>query len=116
VIQKQILFFGHHCVLACDANCEKAWGINHRPRILFNPPDPDDYAFLADGELGTAPVDPGTYEGHQAKPTNPLEVLNKWCARECERSTIVDAGKTIILSDFSKRVYNQPCKHPEANL
>jgi hypothetical protein len=114
MIQKQITFFGHQCILACDANCEKAWGINHRPRILFNPPDPDDYALLADQELGTAPVDPGTYEGEHAKPRTPDEVLNKWCARECERGVIAQLGKNIVLTDFSKRVYNQPFKHPEA--
>lgn len=113
MIQKQITFFGHQCILACDANCEKAWGINHRPRIVFDPLDPDDHAMLADSELGTAPVEPGTYEGECAKPRTPDQVLNKWCARECERSTLVDVGKELVLPDFNKRVYNQTWKHPE---
>ena len=116
MIQKQITFFGHQCILACDANCEKAWGINHRPRILFNPPDLDDYAFLSDGELGTAPVEPGTWEGADGKPQMPQDMLNKWCARECERSIVVELNKPLMLPDFTKRNYNQPDKHTESGL
>jgi hypothetical protein len=115
MIQKQITFFGHHCVLACDANCEKAWGTNNRPRIQF-PPDEDDYAFLSDSELGIAPAEPGTWEGADGKPRTPSEVLNKWCARECERSILVNIGRPLVLPDFSKRVYNRPSKHTEGNI
>ena len=82
-----------------------------RPRILFNPPDPDDYALLADNELGTAPVEPGTWEGADGKPRTPQDRLNKWCARECERSNIVLLGESFSHKDFSKRVYNQTDKH-----
>jgi hypothetical protein len=115
MIQKQITFFGHQCILACDANCDKAWGINNRPKIVF-PPDEDDYAFMADSELGTAPVDPGTWEGADGKPRRPQDMLNKWCARECERSSLVRIGEPIVLSDFTKRVYNQPDKHTESDI
>jgi hypothetical protein len=55
---KPILWFDRHVVLACDGNCGKAWGINGRPRIDFDPGEPDDYAYLADGELGNAPLNP----------------------------------------------------------
>ena len=78
---------------------------------MFNPDgDPDDTAYLADGELGDAPADPGTYEGECAKPTDYDDPTrqNKWCCRECERSRIYDAGAVVELSDFSRRVYNQP--------
>jgi hypothetical protein len=109
MIQKQITFFGYQLILACDANCQKAWGINTRPKILF-PPDEDDYAFLADGELGIAPMNTGTYEGGCAKPY-PENLLNKWCARECERGVMVPVGDAILLPDFSKRRYNMPSKH-----
>jgi hypothetical protein len=117
MIQKEITFFGHPRVLACDANCEKAWGINMRPRVLCPPVSPrvyqqeDDYALLADGELGIAPQDTGTWEGEHTKPVAPQDRLNKWCARECERSVIVKIGENIFLPDFSKRRYNMPSKH-----
>lgn len=68
-MQTNIVFFGKQVTLSCDADCEHAWGINWiGPR----------------GE--TAPVDPGTYEGNDAKP--PDKTHNKWCARECERSEV----------------------------
>lgn len=125
MIHKNIIYFGKPCVLACDAQCHKAWGINNRPRVYMHdptltvypndehhyPPDMDeyngdDYAYLADGELGDAPIDPGTTEGFQPKPTEPEERLNKWCARECERSDIADTLDDIELDDLSIRLYN----------
>lgn len=126
MIAKSIVYFGKPCILACDANCKKAWGINNRPLIYLEDPtlkvygegftdrrypddeslNPDDYVHLADGELGDAPDDPGTYEGGHAKPTSPEERLNKWCARECERQVIVDDNEDFELPDYSKRQYN----------
>jgi hypothetical protein len=110
MIAKQITFFGKQCILACDANCGKAWGISNRPKLQLSN-DEDDIVWLADGELGEAPQFPGTWEGGQGKPLNPEGRLNKWCARECERSVIVDVGEDFSLKDFSKRRYNQPFKH-----
>jgi hypothetical protein len=104
---KHILCFFQPAVLACDGNCGKAWGINNRPSRQLSD-DPDDFAWLADWELGTAPVDPGTYEGGHGKPidyTDPLR-QNKWCARECERSVIEPPGVEITLRDFSRPVPN----------
>jgi len=51
MIAKAIIYFGQPCVVACDARCDKAWGINSRPRVEFDPDDPDDHAMYADGEL-----------------------------------------------------------------
>jgi hypothetical protein len=107
IIKTKITFFGEPRILACDANCKKAWGINNRPLIQLSD-DEDDYVYLADDELDIAPEDPGTYEGGQAKPRALEDRLNKWCARECERSTIVEPGETIKLREFSRRVYNLP--------
>lgn len=107
---KPIRFFGRPVVLACDGRCDKAWGISVRPREHFDPDEPDDYAFLADDELGKAPDAPGTFEGGDSKPAGP-HAMNRWCARECERSTLTDAGQSIVLADFSRRVFNQPSKH-----
>jgi len=52
----------------------------------------DDYVYVGDASLGVAPADPGTYEGDDAKPSAvPLadsSLMNKWCARERERSAL----------------------------
>jgi hypothetical protein len=108
VEQKEIVYFGHKLILACDGKCEKAWGINSRPKEKLDANNPDDYCFLADNELGDAPEDPGTYEGDHAKPIAGEPKLNKWCCRECERSEMVKPGEEIVLKDFSKRSYNIP--------
>lgn len=134
ILRKDIVFFGKPCVLACDGNCQKAWGNNNRPRIYLDDPtqtvygegftyyhypqddndyDLDDWTALADDELGIAPDDTGIYEGGHAKPAMPDERLNKWCARECERSTIVAPGETIDLPDYSKRLYNKRSSEPK---
>lgn len=108
--QSVVPYFGRAMRVICDRNCNKAWGINSRPSIHLSD-DPDDYAFLADGELGDAPVDPGTYEGGQAKPLTPDDFPTKWCVRECERcekTGPMEYEKPLELPDFSVRFYNQP--------
>ncbi len=112
-------WFGRTVLATCDLRCEKAWGVNGR-----NAPDTtveldlggdeDDIVYLADHETGEAPRDPGTYEGGCAKPFHP-DRHNRWCLRECERCEIVEAGEPIVVRDYSKRHYNQPSKHPEAD-
>lgn len=106
VFCKSILWFGRHVLLACDANCAKAWGINCRPCIHLSA-EPDDYVFAPDDMLGFAPADPGTYEGGHGKPSAPDERGNKWCARECERSIIVEDGERLELRDYA---------HPRSNI
>lgn len=86
---REVIMFGTRRVAFCDGLCSKAWGINNRPRRQLSEHE-DDYVFLGDDELGEAPSDPGTYEGGDAKPTPPVERLNKWCVRECERSSVED--------------------------
>jgi hypothetical protein len=112
-ISRRIIYFGQPGVVVCDARCSKAWGINNRPSISFSD-DPDNYAYLADDELGQAPADPGTYEGGCAKPTEPGERLNKWCVRECERlatSRSCRGDEVVEAPDLSRRLYNQPWLH-----
>ncbi len=114
MIAKRITWFGEDFLLACDANCDKAWGINNRPKIEFDPYEPDDYAFLADDKLGIAPACTGIWEGGDGKPVLPQQRLNKWCARECERHRLVDITKGVVeidLPDYSKLHYNMPSKH-----
>lgn len=116
MIVKRITFAGQPATHACDGRCDKAWGINTRPSVPARAErgkleNPDDYAYLADDELGTAPIDPGSYEGGCAKPIGAAgpEDINKWCVRECERAWMSPAGHpdaTPELPDFSARLYN----------
>lgn len=105
VLRSELLYFHKPVVVGCDANCPKAWGINSRPREPHS--RDDDYAFLADGELGIAPADPGTYEGGWAKPLRVPERHTKWCVRECERSALAGPGEPLELPDFSERRRNR---------
>ena len=66
MLEKEILYFGQKTRIACDGKCEKAWGINNRPRVQLDKNNIDDFAYLSDDELGIAPVNPGTYEGYDA--------------------------------------------------
>jgi hypothetical protein len=115
VIHKRIqpASFAPDVVIACDARCDKAWGINNRQRVYFDAEESGDCAYLSDDELGTAPVDPGTYEGGHGKPQLLEERLNKWCFRECERSAEAPTLDDISLPDFSTRRYNMPWLHTE---
>lgn len=110
-MEKIIQYCGETVWVGCDEKCNKAWGHNSRPKIEFDIEDPDDFAFMSDDELEEAPINPGTYEGGQAKPINKDQIPNKWCVRECERCAMVKYGLKLKLPDYSKRVYNQPYKH-----
>ncbi len=110
MIAKPIIFFGNSLVLICDARCKKAWGNSSRPKIQLSD-DPDDVEWVADDEFATAPENPGTYEGNDAKPCVKSERLNRWCARECERSEMVKAGEDFQLPDWSKRRRNIPVEN-----
>ena len=101
MIEAKIIFFGESCTFQCDGKCNKAWGINNRPRIQLSDDD-DDVVYLADSELPDAPEDPGTYEGGHGKPTSLSQAPNKWCVRECERGSL--DGKPI--QRWEKRLYN----------
>lgn len=126
MIVKQLLFFGQTRTHACDGRCDKAWGINGRPsvpsraeRAAMKSPECDDYAYLADDELGTAPVVTGITEGGQNKPFNAkgFDDINKWCVRECERARMSPYGqpdKVPELPDFSMRFYNRAPHKREA--
>lgn len=107
----EIIYFGKAAIVKCDRNCGKAWGIAARPHRQLSD-DEDDIVYLSDGELGEAPLDPGTYEGGFGKPGSPDEFPQKWCVRECERSEISEPGESdVALTDWSKPVYNMPQEH-----
>lgn len=131
-MEKVITYMGQKVKVGCDEKCNKAWGVNRRPRVYSELgekiyglngesiypkeelKDIDDHAMCSDDELGEAPTNPGTYEGGEAKPTHSSQIPNKWCVRECERCDWSEPGKfnePLVLKDFSKRRYNQPWKH-----
>lgn len=91
-IAKRIKFCGADVLLVCDAKCEKAWGMNHRPRENENE---EDSPYMKDERLGIAPINPGTSEGADFKPVHVSERLNKWCARECERASLICLDGTV---------------------
>jgi hypothetical protein len=109
ILKTEIIYFGKRCTAVCDRNCSKAFGINNRPSIR-NETNDDDIIWLADHEVPDAPDDPGTYEGGHGKPFHP-DRHNKWCVRECERSSITDPGEKLSIPDFSQRRYNCPSLH-----
>jgi len=100
-----IQYFGQRAVVRCDGNCQKAWGHCSRPRHYLSEHE-DDFEWLADDELGTAPEDPGTYEGADGKPTDSSEFPNKWCVRECERCTLSTPDEPHKLINFRTRISN----------
>ncbi len=113
--QANITYFGQKVTAACDGNCAKAWGVSQRPEIQLSG-DPDDTVLLADGELGIAPTDPGTYEGGHGKPLDVSGFPNKWCVRECERSTIANEGETLELPNWNVRQFNMPWLHRKEEI
>lgn len=118
MISKEIIYFGKKSILACDGKCHKAFGISKRKNILLDIEDEDDIVYLSDDELDIAPLNPNTYEGDDGKPVHKSELLNKWCCRECERSSIFKANEKDIdfkLKNFSNRIYNIPIKYINLN-
>lgn len=117
-LKKEVRTFGELFVLACDGQCNKAFGINGRPRELFDPDEPDDYIYLPDSKVGEAPGPGetiGVSEGGDLKPSAvPLtdaSLMNKWCSRECERSGFFKPGEPIALHDMEHPLYNMQSRH-----
>jgi hypothetical protein len=90
MICKQIQMHGMQVTLVCDGRCDKAFGIADRPTRELGY-DEDDFVYLTDDELGTAPAPDAieSREGGNTKPSaEPIqdgERMNRWCARQCER-------------------------------
>lgn len=111
MITLRITSFGQQATHVCDGKCNKAWGINNRPSVQISA-DEDDFAYLADDELGEAPEDPGIYEGGDAKPIGAKgpDDINKWCVRECERAWMSPPNRPDAEpkpKDLSTRFYNK---------
>jgi len=105
-----VLYFGQHMKVNCDRRCDKAWGMDSRPKIQLSD-DEDDVVYLADHELTIAPKMSGTWEGRDTKPLSPDEFPNKWCVRQCERCNHSNPGEftePLELTKWDERVYNIP--------
>jgi hypothetical protein len=118
MLSKRILMFNQHEILACDGRCDKAWGINGRPRRELSD-HPDDYVYIGDDDLGTAPSPDKTVvvsEGSHGKPSAVAlieadsERMNKWCARQCERSKLFKPHQLLLESSLPN------LQHPLPNL
>ena len=96
--------YGTQLNIACDQCCQKAWGLNGRERVQLSDDD-EDWEWLSDNELGIAPVDPRSYEGGDGKPLDGKH--NRWCLRECERSSTAEFPNIPSLDDFSDRIRNR---------
>jgi len=99
-----IQYLGQKAKVNCDGCCSKAWGNNSRARRRTGFGE-DDWEYLSDEELGTAPKDTGTVEGTHKKPYSPSEFPNKWCVRECERCNMSQPGRweeDLELKTFTK--------------
>jgi hypothetical protein len=110
VITKRLIYFDRSATHACDGKCNKAWGIGRRPKIQLSE-DPDDFAYLADDELGDAPETSGIYEGGDDKPVDAKgpDDINRWCVRQCERGWLSEPFQSSAPPkprDFSTRFYN----------
>jgi len=118
MLSKRILMYNEQQILACDGRCDKAWGINGRPKRELSD-HPDDYVYIGDDDLGTAPPPGqtiGVSEGGHVKPSAVAlteadsELMNKWCARECERSKFFKSDQLVLESSLPNR------RHPAPNL
>ncbi len=107
VVISEGVLFGHPCLITCDGLCHKAWGNDDRPRNQLSECE-DDWEYLADEELPDAPVTPSDSAGDDVKPISipPGFRHNRWCVRECERSSISLPGELITLPDLGKRLRN----------
>lgn len=106
ILKAKVNYCGRRVTVACDGNCKKAWGSNHRRKDMLSE-DEDDFEYWADGELGDAPENPGTYEGGKGKPLSSDEFPNKWCVRECERCRMSGPLGSLELHDWSHRLSNK---------
>jgi len=104
---KVIRYCGKLRTLVCDMRCEMAWGMNSRPKRMLSQNE-DDYIYLSDDELLAqglyAPSKSPCTEGGDNKPLPEEQKFNRWCARECERSIILD-GTPL---DMTKPIPNIP--------
>ena len=103
---KQIGWFGRKVTLACDAKCSHAWGRRRPKRMLSD--DCDDFESVSDDEAGPCPFSGMDLDsdGDEMKPDGPGG-KNKWCARSCERSVIVEVDDPIVLPDWSVSRFNK---------
>ena len=110
-MEKEITYYGAPAKVGCDEKCNKAWGINNRPRVYLDISETQIF-----GLEGTSiypdiedDINVDNYENDDAKPTCKSEMGNRWCVRECERCQMSEYGKhnePLKIKDFNQRFYN----------
>ena len=114
---KRVAFCGADVLIACDGKCSHAWG-PRRPKQQLSP-DPEgvtvwapDVVWASDDEAGPCPLQGMDLdsEGGDLKPDSPA-LMNKWCARACERKTLCDlppqGGQMVVsVPDWSRPRFN----------
>ena len=106
MLVKRTTVHGSEVVIACDAKCTKAWGLQKRPSRVVDESKPDDIVWLGDGELKQAPSDPKTTVNGYGKPLKPEHRMNQWCVSECERSMFVSPNETKETHNWRRRTRN----------
>lgn len=104
--------------ISCDGKCHKAWGVNGRRlengNIRMASSDEEDVIYLSDNDVPDVANTSQFLEGGEGKP----EIIgkhNKWCMRECERSSWTKGLEDPKILDFSYEVYNMPESHNVKN-
>lgn len=114
---KPVLYVGAPVLIACDGRCSHAWG-RRRPRTELDPDEPDDYVAASDDDAGPCPLTGMELDadGGDTKPDSPAD-MNRWCARSCERSVLVNTSMGVVTSidlpDWSRQRFNMPSRHPD---
>jgi hypothetical protein len=113
LLARPILFCDDWAIITCDGRCDKAWGMQNRPKRMLSA-DPDDYVYLADDDpmIGQTPnsSELGS-EGDEEKPSDSAlqakysYLMNRWCARACERATMLT---DVVVCDMANP---RPNKH-----
>lgn len=78
-------------IIICDGKCQKAWGIDQRPKRKLSLEE-DDWVYIRDSLLGEAEGGSDTEggDGHPLRYNCPVVSRhNRWCARACERSVVI---------------------------
>lgn len=113
-LRKSITAYGKRLALVCDGRCDKAWGINGRPKTMLGKHE-DDFVWKPDANLGAAPgpgqtvvLSEGGHMKPSAVPLTSAERMNKWCLRECERADSFEEGEAVVVRDLSNPKPNIP--------
>ena len=114
LLARPMLFCGREIVLACDGRCDLAWGMERRRRRMLSAGDPDDFVYLGDGhpDVGSPPpprelgCEGGDFKPSAVQLTDGSDKMNRWCARQCERSVGIEPRLPNLVSPVRNKPMN----------